>query len=742
MAAAADPFFSIRGGKAGPFIEPYVRLIQHLHPRAKGIALYDATGTLVWQKESELDTSLTGQVRALVQDASDPEKSEQIGSHRLLQGATPAYLLWLRDDRNAPVGILGVTTKTPSMSMAPPTLADMEKALQPALQCLGRELSAMRRLPSPAQDQVTARLEQAEWVTEKILPLTNATAQVDPLRSILAALVDRADAALAALIIPDRSIRIVVEPEGWNNEKAREALRRLHRRVLSTVQSKRQALISNRAREDEGEAAEYRSIAVPILQRADHAMGYLLLLKSHIASEFGPNDQRLLERIAPLLRTVVERDYDVLTDLRSGAGLEQAARQVLPADGTPPSHVILIDIVGLSEINARLGFDAADRVIRRVAKQLRPPAIPGNALCARLSGGRFACLLPRRDLEDAEEIATRIREVARKLAAARESRVMEVCLRTGVAAVPPVAAGLRHALIAAHALARDTQTTPEAKPDKNSASGRSHGRSGRQPIPVELREALREGRLRIFAQPMHPLKDPKLPLRFELLPRIVADGGRIITPMEFLAAGPDPDALNELDRWVLSAALETMVEHSETLSARRIEFAMNVSGRSLELAEFHEWVFEQLRRGIVPADSWLFEVSETIAARQHKDMARFARRVLSAGARIVLDDVGSAGTDAVPLRTHHASVIKMDGSLVRDLADDARAQRLVQALAHWATHSRMEVVAEQVESELVRDRLKRFGIDYVQGYVISEPQPLDKLLEELAPQADRRATGT
>lgn len=742
--AATDPFSTIRGNKAGAFFEPYARLIQCLHPRTKSIVFYDAAGALVWQKDHDADTSLTAQVQALVHDSADPEKGEQRGSQRLIQGSTPAYLFWLRDERGAPVGIAGITSKAPTMSSAPPALAEVEKTLQPALQCVARELAALRRLPGADQDQLKQRHEQSEWLADKVLPLMNSTTRLDPLRTIIAAVVDRADAVLGALVIPDRSIRIVVEPEGWDSEKAREALRRAHRQVLDRVQGKRKALITNRVRESDDDASSYRMVAVPVLQRADYAVGYLVLLKSNIGSEFGANEQRLLERIAPLLHTVVERDYDLLTDLRSAAGLEQAARQVLPPDSTAPATVVFVDIDGLSEINARLDADAADRLIRRVAKLLRPPQVPQGALCARLSGGRFACLLARHDQDGAEEVATRIREAGRKLSAARDSRVMEVRLRTGVALVSPVAAGLRHALVSAHAAAREAQladTAPQATREGTAAAPRN--RSGRQLIPVFLREALRENRLRIYAQPMRPMKDLKLPLRLELLPRIVDTQGRIVTPLEFLAAGPDPDALNELDRWVLTAALETIEDHAAVLARQRIEFALNVSGRSLEIAEFHDWICQQLRSCPVPADAWLFEISETVASKQRRDVERFARRMLSIGARVVLDDVGSAGTDVVKLRTHAASAIKMDGSLVRDIATDPRAQRLVEALAQWAHNSRMETIAEQVESEAVRDHLVRFGIDYIQGFVVCEPQPLDQLLEELVqPPAEQRATGS
>src|SRR5262245_20776918 len=115
----------------------------------------------------------------------------------------------------------------------------------------------------------------------------NASTRVAQLRAIISAVVDRTDSVLGALVLPDRSIRVVVQPEGWDGEKSNEALRKAHRQVLDRVQGKRKALITNRVRESDEEDSSYRMVAVPVLQRADYATGYLLLLKSSIASEFG-----------------------------------------------------------------------------------------------------------------------------------------------------------------------------------------------------------------------------------------------------------------------------------------------------------------------------------------------------------------------------------------------------------------------------------------------------------------------
>src|SRR5688572_26102827 len=382
---APDPYSTLRGAKAAEFFEPYARLVQVLYPRTTGLAVYDPTGGLLWQKQPELEASLAATLQAFVQNANDPERSETQGMHRLLQGSTPAYLYWLSEERGPPVGIVVVTGKAPAMNAPPPTLAEIEKTLQPVLMCVARELGALRRLPSTDQQRLVKSLEQSDWVAGKLLPLVNDGIQKEPIRAMLRALVDYTDAGIGALVLPARSLCLVAEPDGWNNEQAQDALRRSHRRVMAHVQKKLTPFVTNRAVEGAGDAEGYRLIAVPLIISPTQAVGYLALLKSSIGSDFGPPEQRLLERIAPVLRALADRDYDGLTALRNPASFEQASRPMLPADGVPASSLIVVDIEGLGEINRKLGANAGDRVIARVAELLRPPRVPQGTLCSRQS---------------------------------------------------------------------------------------------------------------------------------------------------------------------------------------------------------------------------------------------------------------------------------------------------------------------------------------------------------------------
>ncbi|MGH8311381.1 MAG: diguanylate cyclase domain-containing protein, partial [Steroidobacteraceae bacterium] len=351
-----------------------------------------------------------------------------------------------------------------------------------------------------------ARFEQAEWLTDKALPLISTATHPEPLRELMTKLVDRTDAALGAIVIPDNSIRLIVEPSGWSGEPAREALRRAHRKILTWMQRERSTFLVNRVREHGAESSAYRVIATPILQRPDHPVGYVALLRSAIGSEFGDLEQKLLERVGPMIPTLIERDYDSMTNLRSAAGLERALRCLLTAGHTGSvGSVIFADIARLSAANRELGPPVADRLIRRVSKLLRPPLIPADAFSARLSGGHFACFLPRRSKDEAERIAEQICLAARQSAAAQQKAHSRIELKTGVAEVTPTVAGLRYALVAARAAA-GTDKVAVAATSAAAAPARTPAyEPTRMMAPVRLSEALRDGRLRLFGQVMRPV---------------------------------------------------------------------------------------------------------------------------------------------------------------------------------------------------------------------------------------------
>jgi EAL domain-containing protein (putative c-di-GMP-specific phosphodiesterase class I) len=69
-------------------------------------------------------------------------------------------------------------------------------------------------------------------------------------------------------------------------------------------------------------------------------------------------------------------------------------------------------------------------------------------------------------------------------------------------------------------------------------------------------------------------------------------------------------------------------------------------------------------------------------------------------------------------------ILKIDGSLIRNIDTDTNAQTIVTAVTEFSKHLGFQTVAEFVHSEAVYAKCKELGVDYLQGYYLGEPKPL------------------
>jgi EAL domain-containing protein (putative c-di-GMP-specific phosphodiesterase class I) len=75
--------------------------------------------------------------------------------------------------------------------------------------------------------------------------------------------------------------------------------------------------------------------------------------------------------------------------------------------------------------------------------------------------------------------------------------------------------------------------------------------------------------------------------------------------------------------------------------------------------------------------------------------------------------------------------LKIDGGLVRDLVGNQRAQAMVTAIVQLARAMNLQTTAECVENEAILAAVGPLGVDFVQGFAIGRPRPLEVVLQEL-----------
>ncbi|MFN2382039.1 MAG: EAL domain-containing protein, partial [Guyparkeria sp.] len=129
----------------------------------------------------------------------------------------------------------------------------------------------------------------------------------------------------------------------------------------------------------------------------------------------------------------------------------------------------------------------------------------------------------------------------------------------------------------------------------------------------------------------------------------------------------------------------------------------------------------------VPGELVCFEITETSAIGNFEAARHFIDTLTDVGCRFSLDDFGSGLSSFGYLRNLPVHFVKIDGSFVRGIVDNPTDEAMVRSIHSIARTMGLQTIAEFVENAESVERLAAIGIDYVQGYHIDRPRPLEQL---------------
>ena len=151
------------------------------------------------------------------------------------------------------------------------------------------------------------------------------------------------------------------------------------------------------------------------------------------------------------------------------------------------------------------------------------------------------------------------------------------------------------------------------------------------------------------------------------------------------------------------------------------QFSINLSAKDMVDSEMTEYIYGRLK-SFSGCDRVIFELLESEGVQNYNSVYAFISKVKEYGCQIAIDDFGSGYSNFIHLLRLKVDIIKIDGSLVRDLDRDENAQIMVQTIVDFAKKLGILTVAEFVHSEPISRIVKDLGVDYSQGYFIGEPK--------------------
>jgi diguanylate cyclase (GGDEF)-like protein len=423
-------------------------------------------------------------------------------------------------------------------------------------------------------------------------------------------------------------------------------------------------------------------------------------------------------------------DHDALTGLFNRRRFEEELDRAL-ASAERYGHrgaVLVLDLDGFKHVNDTLGHPVGDELIARLAGTLRDELRESDVI-ARLGGDEFGVILPEATETEAAAVAAKLlHAVERDGIVADSTGHARVTASVGLATFDG-ADGLsaEELLVEADIAMYDAKEAGRNRAATAERAGAGPGRHVSRLSWLErIRSALAEDRFELHAQPIVAIGERDEPPTFELLIRMRADSGELVPPATFLPIAERFDLVGDIDRWVIARAVE-LVRHQHD-AGRPITLSVNVSGRTMGDADFAGWLEALLTTTPVPARRLIVEITETAAIVNLERARTLADTLRRLGCLLALDDFGTGFASFSYLKHLRFDILKIDGEFVRGLRENQTDRLVVEAVVAIARGLGTPSLAEFVADADTLDAVRALGVDYVQGFHLGRPLPVDEAL--------------
>jgi len=121
----------------------------------------------------------------------------------------------------------------------------------------------------------------------------------------------------------------------------------------------------------------------------------------------------------------------------------------------------------------------------------------------------------------------------------------------------------------------------------------------------------------------------------------------------------------------------------------------------------------------------VFELLEDEDVRDFDEITKFIARVKAFGVKIAIDDFGAGYSNFERLLKYQPDILKIDGSLIKNIETDAYSMSVVKTIVAFAKEQKIEMVAEYIENENIYEIIRSLGVEYSQGYYFGAPALLN-----------------
>jgi diguanylate cyclase (GGDEF)-like protein len=431
--------------------------------------------------------------------------------------------------------------------------------------------------------------------------------------------------------------------------------------------------------------------------------------------------ENIISRHTAFSRIELIARRDALTNLWNRTALIELLEKRLSGVAESGENValILIDLDRFKDINDTFGHQTGDAVLKEVGDRIKSVTRPGDEV-ARIGGDEFVVVVVGTDEDRPRVTAEQIfatfslpfpvginqhmcgASIGYAIAPRHGSTLEELFRNADLALYEAKQAGRRQ--IVRHTFAITERYDRRVR------------------LEHDLQFALQNGEMELAYQ---PIVDPRSgrAICCEALLRWNHPSLGQISPMEFIPLAETTGLIVPIGGWVL----DTACREAATWPAD-IGVAVNLSAvqfrRSTDLVAI---VTGTLASTGLAARRLDLEITESVLIEDSAAALTILERLREHGIGISLDDFGTGFASLAYLNDFPFSKIKIDRKFSQAIDTSPRTAAIIGGIAKTTRDLHIELVAEGVETENQLERMYRFGINAMQGYLFCHPMPASEI---------------
>jgi diguanylate cyclase (GGDEF)-like protein len=426
--------------------------------------------------------------------------------------------------------------------------------------------------------------------------------------------------------------------------------------------------------------------------------------------------------------------YDTVTGLPNREKIRGDAPKIIAE--AKCGAFFFLDLDGFKSINDTFGHKSGDVLLKRVSERLIEffaedvrGETKGEVTIARVGGDEFAAILPQVESETAaRKIAKHLIDVLRFPFEVGGLR-MSIGASVGITRFPADGTTYEELLINA-----DLAMYAAKKKGRNTFAffDRQIADNARERLSLEndLREAVRTQQLSVEYQPKISCIDGRI-CGVEALVRWMHPRVGNVPPIEFITIAEETGLIAEIDRFVLKRA---MMDIGQLIAlGSDIHLAVNISVADIEDPLFAAETIKLVKKSGFPPSSLEFEVTESVAMRDNQVVYQRIANLRQLGIRFAIDDFGTGYSNLATLARLPFDSVKLDRSLVSNVAIDKEKQSIVRIALGLANEFGFETVAEGVETAEDLKFMADAGATMAQGFLFSPAVPFEQVAAMIQP---------